>query len=377
MNDKAIRSLYNRTGNQIGLALSGGGFRATLFHLGALWRLNELGLLSRIDRISSVSGGAIVAGLLAARWSTLNFDDGVADNFGEEVTLPVWRFCSRTIDIPAGIISPILPGINLLEHYYHRYLVADATLQNTPDKPEFVFNAAHLETGRNWIFSKSVMRTYRLGIVEHPTVPLSKVMAASSAFPPSFPPVTIKLNPYLFNKSEYADLYDAQELKSKVSLTDGGVYDNLGVHSIRDYDVLLVSDASGPLVAKIGWSLFRWLSNRTKRPLDIAVEQTRALRRHRLVEELQSNKQGAFWTISTKLERYPIEAPFRVSDSWRLNPRSMRTRLNCFSDKEKAQLINWGYLQCDMSIRSYYLKDAVPPRELPYPEFRFDSDASP
>lgn len=50
----------------IGLALSGGGFRAMLFHLGSLWRLNELGLLQKLNRISSVSGGSLLAGRLAA-----------------------------------------------------------------------------------------------------------------------------------------------------------------------------------------------------------------------------------------------------------------------------------------------------------------------
>jgi NTE family protein len=57
----------------VGLALSGGGFRATLFHLGALWRLNELGWLPKLDRISSVSGGSITSGLLAVRWTGLQF----------------------------------------------------------------------------------------------------------------------------------------------------------------------------------------------------------------------------------------------------------------------------------------------------------------
>jgi len=51
----------------IALCLSGGGFRAALFHLGALGRLNELGILSLVDKISSVSGGSIIAAHLAAR----------------------------------------------------------------------------------------------------------------------------------------------------------------------------------------------------------------------------------------------------------------------------------------------------------------------
>ena len=53
----------------IALCLSVGGYRAMLFHLGALWRLNELGHLSRLARISSVSGGSITAGALAKNWS--------------------------------------------------------------------------------------------------------------------------------------------------------------------------------------------------------------------------------------------------------------------------------------------------------------------
>src|SRR5208282_640505 len=46
------------------LCLSGGGYRAMLFHLGSLWRLNEAGLLRKLNRISSVSGGSITAGML-------------------------------------------------------------------------------------------------------------------------------------------------------------------------------------------------------------------------------------------------------------------------------------------------------------------------
>ena len=56
----------------IGLCLSGGGFRAMLFHVGAVWRLNELGLLGRLDRVSSVSGGSITAGVLGMNWKKLD-----------------------------------------------------------------------------------------------------------------------------------------------------------------------------------------------------------------------------------------------------------------------------------------------------------------
>ena len=62
------------SGPGVALCLSGGGFRATLFHLGALRRLNEFGLLSRFDAISSVSGGSILNGVLATRWPRLAID---------------------------------------------------------------------------------------------------------------------------------------------------------------------------------------------------------------------------------------------------------------------------------------------------------------
>ena len=46
---------------KIGLALSGGGFRASIFHLGVIRRLEELGIMKDVDVISSVSGGSIIA----------------------------------------------------------------------------------------------------------------------------------------------------------------------------------------------------------------------------------------------------------------------------------------------------------------------------
>jgi len=65
----------------IALCLSGGGYRAMLFHVGALLRLNELGYLPRLDKISSVSGGAITAGVLGLKWTRLLFDgQGIASN---------------------------------------------------------------------------------------------------------------------------------------------------------------------------------------------------------------------------------------------------------------------------------------------------------
>jgi predicted acylesterase/phospholipase RssA len=66
----------------IWLALSGGGFRAAIFHYGCLKRLHEVGLLSHVYAISATSGGSIVAALLARYWGRgKTYDDRERDVF--------------------------------------------------------------------------------------------------------------------------------------------------------------------------------------------------------------------------------------------------------------------------------------------------------
>ena len=50
-------------GKKVGLSLSGGGYRAAAYHIGTLKKLDELGLLEKLDVISTVSGGSINGGL--------------------------------------------------------------------------------------------------------------------------------------------------------------------------------------------------------------------------------------------------------------------------------------------------------------------------
>lgn len=52
--------LHSAFAGRVGLALSGGGFRASLYHIGVLARLAELGVLSQVEVISCVSGGSII-----------------------------------------------------------------------------------------------------------------------------------------------------------------------------------------------------------------------------------------------------------------------------------------------------------------------------
>ena len=363
--------------NETGLALSGGGFRATLFHLGAIRRLNEMAMLPEITQVSAVSGGSIIAGLMAARWSRFSFHNGVATNFDDEITEPIWSFCSRNIERMA-VAFGLFTGVWKLAHSYRKHLVGSLTLGDLPDQPKFVFNATHIETGRNCTLSRDGLHTWRLGDIALPDLALSKAVAASSACPPWFPPLVLDMDPSAFVKTEeYTDLFHRDDLKRKVSLTDGGAYDNLGIHSIRNFPVVLVSDGSGPLKATHGKWFARQFNHRFMRPADALREQTRAIRRHEIVEQLRTRrKQGASWHISTDIRSYPVQSPLSIIPEWNVPLASIGTRLNAFTEAERSRLVNWGYVLCDLSVRSYYRKGAPPPTELPFPEFPF-SDPPP
>src|SRR5260370_37968871 len=96
----------------IGLCLSGGGYRAMLFHTGALWRLNQLGYLPRLSRVSSVSGGSITAAVLALNWKQLNLDSAATAEDHQFISLivdPIRKLATRTIDVESIVSGFRMP----------------------------------------------------------------------------------------------------------------------------------------------------------------------------------------------------------------------------------------------------------------------------
>ena len=90
----------------VGLCLSGGGYRAMLFHVGSLWRLYEAGQLFAVKRISSVSGGSITSAVLALAWKHLPFD-GARGPFEVRVVDPIRELARHTLDADAIIGGPV------------------------------------------------------------------------------------------------------------------------------------------------------------------------------------------------------------------------------------------------------------------------------
>lgn len=357
----------------LGLALSGGGFRASLFHLGALWRLNELGLLQKIDRYSSVSGGSITAALLAKEWDRLDFRDGIATAFEERVATRLRDFCRRTIDLPAigeGVLLPWKSVAEAVQERYDEHLLDGFSLKQLPSAPRFVFNATNLQTGRSFRFSKPYMGDYRIGLIRNPDLPLSLAVTASSAFPPVLSPVVLK-GLTSFEKVEGADLYGDPRYTTAIYLTDGGVYDNLGLETVWNrYNTVLVSDAGAPLKVEDEVRT-DWLSQ-ARAALDVATDQSRALRKRALVSDFRAAvRAGAYWGIDTEIGKYPVADRMAARKEITAPLAGIRTRLDSFSDEEQGKLINWGYALCDAAVRSHasaLAPDARRPDKWPCPD---------
>jgi NTE family protein len=378
--------------------MSGGGFRAMLFHAGALIRLNELGLLSKAKRISSVSGGAIAAGHLATVWQNLGRPDasGAFANFKAIYVAPIFAFSRQNLDIKDALMG-LLPGLSSagqVAKSYERYLLGTLTLQDIPDNPRFVFCATNLQSGALFRFSKPYAGDYVIGRLDKPMIRLSQAVAASSAFPPVLSPLKLTLPEGSFTDwssrsgTQTLPREELAALRRKVVLTDGGVYDNHGLEPlVKRYMTVLVSDGGAPFGrdAEIGFDWVRQL----RRILDVTDNQVRALRRRNLIDRLAAGKAafdagtlkgnetreyerlGAYWGIDTDPDKAaPLDA---LSCDRPLAARLARTstRLADLGETVSKHLVNWGYAICDRCLRTHYRGSdtlATDRPKWPYPE---------
>jgi NTE family protein len=353
----------------IALCLSGGGYRAMLFHLGAIWRLNELGYLPRLARISSVSGGSITAGVLGLKWRRLAFNNaGVADQIESELVGPVRQLASTTIDVPSvlfGALGRRSIG-QRITNAYDRHLFRGATLQDLPDTPRFVFNATNIQSGALWRFMKPYMRDYRVGEVKSPKLRLAIAVAASAAFPPFLSPVRLRLKPSDYTPGDEA--LHMEPFTTNVLLSDGGVYDNIGVETAwKRYDTILVSDAGG-FMAPEAKPKTDWL-RQLPRILNLIDNQVRSLRKRQVVEAFKAgNRKGAYWSTRTDVANYPLDDPLYCPPEATRRLASVPTRLKRLDARTQEALINWGYAASDAAMRAHVTSGAEKSPVFPYPD---------
>ncbi len=351
----------------IGFCMSGGGFRAMLFHLGGLWRMNEIGLLNRLDRISSVSGGSIVSAVLGMNWGKLDFDsNGTAGNFDELITTPVRSLADQTVDLPSVIGGFLLPGTptDFLANTLKYQLFGDKTLQDLPDEPRFVINASNLTSGCLWRFSKPYMGDWKIGLVNNPDVPLAKAVAASAAFPPFLSPLVLRLTHEEFDPETRGPHYEELHGHDAV-LVDGGVYDNLGLETVwKRYKTVLVSDGGGPF--GIEPNTPRNIMH-NMRVMMLIWSQIRSLRTRQLISSYQEkDRLGSYWWVATPVEEYNLPDSLECPEERTSELAGTPTRLMKLEPEYQERLINWGYAACDASIRKYYLTDVTAATEFPY-----------
>jgi NTE family protein len=365
----------------VGLCMSGGGYRATLFHVGALLRLNEAKIMRSLKRVSSVSGGSITAGVLGMNWRKLDFQigteyEGIAANLVEQLVAPIRRITSETIDKKSIIGGIILPGWSIADFVvdqYEKLLFGDATLQSLPsdsEGPRFVINATNVQTASLVRFSRPYLADFKVGLIRSPKISLATAVAASSAFPPLLSPLNLDVNPPDFELDPKAPLQTLPYTDTMV-LSDGGVYDNMGLETVvKNFDTVLVSDA-GAKIAPVPQPASNWAEH-SMRILEIIDDQVRNLRKRALIDDYKSNRRkGAYWGIRSDFSHYGVASSLPINHDATLALASTPTRLKALDPTTQNRLMNWGYAVCDAALRAHaaHLLPAgfVAPARFPFP----------
>jgi len=245
----------------------------------------------------------------------------------------------------------VLPGrvSDRVAEAYDKHLFKGATLQDLPDGLRFVINATNVQSGALWRFMKPYMRDYRVGEVVTPKIPLAQAVAASSAFPPVLSPFEMRLNPDSFTPNSGHDL-QRKPFTTHVFLTDGGVYDNLGVnpllrHQRNPLDFCIVSDGGKPFT--INEQPTNSGAIVLKASLDIMMEQIRGLEFDRLQHRFlaKDGPKPLWFSIDSK------EGEAQAGDA--AFSSAIATNLQRLSDDEMNVLTRHGGALVEARVRRY------------------------
>jgi predicted acylesterase/phospholipase RssA len=341
---------------RIGLALSGGGFRATLYHLGLVRFLRDADILHQVTHITSVSGGSIMAAHLALNWDRYNGSsnefDQAASQLLDFIRMDVRNRILRRIPLGLlarwprrllGLSNRQMTRTGLLERQYEKHLYGDKSLFELPESPELHILATNLSEGCLCSFSRdglwmmkqkagnSQIERIRVGLM---TVPMA--VAASSAFPGFFPPLKLTGREVGTRGGEFG----------QQAYTDGGVFDNLGVRMFRWLTPMLTGDKEldGVLVSDVGQAFEVQVNRRAGGLIRTAVRATDILM-DRVWQLENENFEGTFGYVFARV----TDVVGQHEDATALHPEvqrqtaNIRTDLDAFSLLEISCLIRHGY----------------------------------
>ncbi|MBP9946518.1 MAG: patatin-like phospholipase family protein, partial [Vicinamibacteria bacterium] len=351
----------------IGLCLSGGGFRATLFHAGAIKRLFELGIATRpdFDTVASVSGGS----LTAAQWAVALSNAPVAERSPlatnveatQNIIRPLLALTARDIRTGAMAKKFLLPwnwfrGAYAVNAMVDKFEAAfgKVTLNLLPERPRFIFCATDMAFGASFIFERDRVGSYLAGYAPPEGFTLAQAVAASACFPPLFGPLRIERAPERFKGGRAPGLSadERRKILEDLRVTDGGVYDNMGLEPVwKSHRVVLVSDAGGLMDAEADNS-WTW---RIKRYQSIQECQARGVRKRFLIAGFtQGTIKGAYIGVSGSTARYEGARDPGYSKEFASDViANIRTDLDAFSEVEQGVLMNHGYALIDAAIRTH------------------------
>ena len=363
------------SGLKIGLGLSGGGFRASIFHLGVILRLEELGIMPRVNVVSSVSGGSIIAAYyiiemerrLRAHHDALNAGrplTNVRVEIFHEIAADFFRSTDHNLRSRALIFFPFYHPVatfkmlrtrtnrsDVMQAEYDRWFYRKNTLDQLPSAaderqadsgshlkgPKLLLNTTSLLTGKRVGFSREpISGAGELSRVDKNVLPLSRIVGASAGVPVLFPPTFV----------------------SGDMLVDGGVADNQGLEALweENCDVMLISDASGQMkqIHRMPARSFPVLS-RTNAIFQFQI-------RKKLIDQLilwrdkDANRRSfAFVHLHLNLKDRP-DVEYRVPSEYIPSLAHIRTDLDQFGFVEREVLMYHGYTLIDAQLRKYCKK---------------------
>lgn len=314
-------------GKKIGLALSGGGYRAAAYHIGALRALHKLGVLDKVDVISSVSGGSIIAACYALH-------DGDYENFektfSEKMRKGVLHLALINLFLVLGLGGlaawlgggwglttsfivlwfvwyNVLPVSSLIAKQYDWLFFHRKKLKDLKPCPVVTINATDYPTVSQFTFSCERMYDYYYGdgAFYHEQFPVSKAVMASSCVPFAFCPIRI---PMTFWTS-------VMKGKKQPMLLDGGLYNNQGTHVLTDKmspykcSYIIVSDAGNGEVSD------KWVFNplvTLKRTSEVFMQRIKKIQiQQNLFMKAQPDKKFAYalleWDVNERMLKGFVE----------------------------------------------------------------------
>jgi len=352
------------TQERLGLGLSGGGLRASFFHIGVLAQMAELNLLRHVEVISTVSGGSIIGALYYLHVKKLlesKADADITDQDYVEIVRTIEKdfleateknirmetFSSFAANFKMMFLNysrsdriaelynewlyqKVLPGVsNPIQMRELKIYPKGGEEDFHPNKhntdrsakvPILVLNATSLNSGRNWQFTAQTMGEPRIpddDVIDKKPIRLlpadgyNDIVPTQQDFPLAHAVAASACVPGLFDPMAVSGLYNDLEQNQKIraQLVDGGVHDNQGINVLvrNKCTCFVISDASGQMCTE---------NNPETGSVSVLLRVSSILQDRVRTEGLQllKNKQGAhniaFMNLRAGLairEIYPID----------------------------------------------------------------------